>query len=75
MTKRVDLAVYETFKTAKEGIWKGGVRSLGVAEGGVGYAIDQNNRSLITADMEKRLQQARADIVAGKIKVTDYMAK
>jgi len=75
MIKRVDLAVYETFKAAKEGIWKGGVRSLGVAEGGVGYALDQYNRSLITADMEKRLQQARADIVAGKIKVTDYMAK
>ncbi|PYN90303.1 MAG: BMP family ABC transporter substrate-binding protein [Candidatus Rokuibacteriota bacterium] len=75
MIKRVDLAVYDTFKAAKEGSWKAGVRSLGVAEGGVGYAIDQNNRSLITADMEKRLQQARADIVAGKIKVTDYMAK
>jgi len=75
MIKRVDLAVYETFKAAKEGSWKPGVRSLGVAEGGVGYSIDQYNRSLITADMEKRLQQARADIVAGKIKVTDYMAK
>jgi basic membrane protein A len=75
MIKRVDLAVYETFNTAKEGIWKAGVRSLGVAEGGVGYSIDQNNRTLITADMEKRLQQARADIVAGKIKVTDYMSK
>src|SRR5437667_3811145 len=75
MIKRVDLAVYETFKTAKEGIWKPGVRSLGVAEGGVGYSLDQYNRTLITADMEKRLQQARADIVAGKIKVTDYMAK
>ena len=75
MIKRVDLAVYETFKTAKEGIWKPGVRSLGVAEGGVGYSVDQYNRTLITADMEKRLQQARADIVAGKIKVTDYMAK
>jgi basic membrane protein A len=75
MIKRVDLAVYETFKTAKEGRWKAGVRSLGVAEGGVGYAIDQYNRSLISADMEKRLQKARADIVAGKIKVTDYMAK
>jgi len=75
MIKRVDLAVYETFKAAKEGSWKSGVRSLGVAEGGVGYSIDQYNRSLITADMEKRLQQARADIVAGKIKVTDYMAK
>ena len=41
----------------------------------MGYSVDQYNRSLITADMEKRLQQARADIVAGKIEVTDYMAK
>src|SRR5499426_1487746 len=75
MIKRVDLAIYQTFKTAKEGTWKPGVRSLGVAEGGVGYAIDQYNRSLITPEMEKRLEQARADIVAGKIKVTDYMAQ
>src|SRR5262249_34180900 len=75
MIKRVDLSVYETFKTAKEGTWKAGVRNLGVAEGGVGYSIDQYNRSLITPEMEKRLEQARADIVAGKIKVTDYMAK
>jgi basic membrane protein A len=51
------------------------VRVLGVAEGGVGYALDQHNRSLITPEMERRLAQARADIVAGKIKVTDYMAK
>ena len=75
MVKRVDLAVYEAFKTARDGTWKPGVRNLGVAEGGVGYSLDQHNRSLITADMEKKLQQARADIVAGKIKVTDYMAK
>ena len=75
MIKRVDLAVYESFKAAKDGTWKSGVRVLGVAEGGVGYAIDQNNRSLITAEMEKRLEQARADIVAGKIKVSDFMAK
>jgi basic membrane protein A len=75
MIKRVDLAIYQTFKTAKEGTWKPGVRSLGVAEDGVGYAIDQYNRSLITPEMEKRLEQARADIVAGKIKVTDYMAQ
>ena len=46
-----------------------------MAEGGVGYAIDQYNRSLITPEMEKRLEQARADIVAGTIKVTDYMAQ
>ena len=75
MIKRVDLAVYEAFKAAKDGTWKAGVRSLGVAEDGVGFSLDQHNRGLITAEMEKRLQQARADIVAGKIKVTDYMAK
>jgi basic membrane protein A len=75
MVKRVDLAVYEAFKTARDGTWKAGVRNLGVAEGGVGYSLDQHNRSLITPEMERRLQQAHADIVAGKIKVTDYMAK
>src|SRR5919106_2716242 len=75
MVKRVDLAVYEAFKTAKDGTWKPGVRNLGVAEGGVGYAVDQHNRSLITPEMERRLTQARADIIAGKIKVTDYMTK
>jgi basic membrane protein A and related proteins len=75
MVKRVDLAVYEAFKTAKDGTWKPGLRNLGVAEGGVGWALDQHNRSLITPEMEKRLTQARADIIAGKIKVSDYMAK
>jgi basic membrane protein A len=75
MVKRVDLAVYEAMKTAREGTWKPGTRTLGLAENGVGYALDQDNRSLITPEMERRLGQARADIVAGRIKVTDYMAK
>jgi basic membrane protein A len=75
MVKRVDLAVYNAFKTAKDGTWKAGTRVLGVAESGVGYSLDEHNRSLITAEMERRLEQARADIVARKIKVTDFMAK
>jgi basic membrane protein A len=75
MVKRVDLAVYEAIKTTRDGTWKAGLRNLGVAEGGVGWALDQHNRSLITPEMERRLTQARADIIAGKIKVTDYMAK
>ena len=75
MIKRVDLAVYEAFKAARDGTWRAGVRSLGVAEGGVGFSLDQYNRGLITPEMERRLGQARTDIVAGKIKVTDYMAK
>jgi basic membrane protein A len=75
MVKRVDLAVYEAFKSAKDGTWKPGLRVLGVADGGIAYSLDQYNRGLITPEMERRLAQARADIVAGKIKVTDYTRK
>jgi len=75
MVKRVDLAVYNALKTAKDGTWKPGRQAIGLAENGVGWALDQHNRQLITSEMEHRLTQARADIVAGKIKVSDYMNK
>ena len=73
MIKRVDLGVYEALRTAKDGSWKPGLRNLGVAEDGVGYSLDRHNRGLITPEMERRIAQARADIAAGRIKVTDYM--
>ena len=47
---------------------------LGLKEGGVDYAIDKNNEKLVSADMKKKVDAAKADIVAGKIKVADYMA-
>ena len=75
MIKRVDVAVYNAFKTAKDGTWKAGVQSLGLKEDGVGYALDANNDKLVTADMKSKLDAARADIIAGKIKVTDVTAK
>ncbi len=75
MIKRVDVAVYDAFATARDGTWKGGIRVLGLAEDGVGYSIDEHNRALISAAVEKRVEQARADIIAGKLKVTDYTQK
>jgi len=75
MIKRVDLAVYNAFKTARDGTWKPGLQVLGLAEDGVGYALDDNNKTLISAEMKQKLDAARADIIAGKIKVTDFMAK
>ncbi len=72
MVKRVDVAVYDAIKSARAGTWKPGMRSLGLAEDGVGYAIDDNNRKLITAEMEAKVDAARKDIIAGKLKVTDY---
>ena len=75
MIKRVDVAVYESFKAAQEGTWQGGIQVLGLAEDGVGWAVDEHNRSLISAEMEAAIEQARMDIIAGTIAVTDYMAQ
>ena len=72
MLKRVDVAVYNALMSAKDGTWAAGAQNLGLAEDGVGYALDDNNRSLISAEMEARLEEAKAAIVAGDIVVEDY---
>jgi basic membrane protein A len=72
MMKRVDVAVYNAFKTAKDGTWQPGVENLGLAENGVGYALDDNNRSLITPEMEKKLEDAKAKIISGELEVSPY---
>ena len=70
MVKRVDVAVYNAFKGVKPG-----VATLGLKEGGVDAALDTHNARLVTADMSKRVDAARADIVSGKLKVIDYMTR
>jgi basic membrane protein A len=72
--KRVDVAVYKTFMDAKNGTWKGGQIFLGLAEQGVDFSLDEHNRPLITPAMEAKLNAAKADIIAGKIKVSEYKA-
>jgi basic membrane protein A len=67
MVKRVDLAVLSAFKGVKPGI-----TSLGLKEGGLDYAMDEHNARLVTAEMKRRVDAARADIVSGKLKVIDY---
>ena len=74
MIKRADVAVYETFKSARNGTWKNGARVLGLAEDGVGWVVDEHNRGLVPAAMEAAIEQARRDIIAGKIVVSDYTA-
>jgi basic membrane protein A len=72
--KRVDVAVNTVFTEARGGTWKAGPRVLGLAEQGVDYSLDEYNRKLVTPEMEKRLNQAKADIIAGRITVPEYKA-
>jgi basic membrane protein A len=71
MVKRVDNAVYDSFMQMKNGTWKAGVTAKGLKEGGVDWALDDNNRKLITPEIEKRVTGARKDIIDGKVKVID----
>jgi basic membrane protein A len=74
MVKRVDLATYESFKAAMNNSWAGGISVLGLKEGGVDWALDQYNEKLISPEMKAKVDQAKADIISGKIKVHDYMS-
>jgi basic membrane protein A len=69
MIKKVDVAVYNVAKGHKPG-----VSSLGLKEGGVDYALDEHNSKLVNADMKKKVEAIKADIINGKIKAADYMA-
>ena len=72
MLKRVDVAAYETFTDAKNGKFSSGVRVLGLAEGGVDWALDNNNAKLVTAEMKAAVESAKQDIISGKVSVHDF---
>ncbi len=74
MVKRVDLAAYNTYDQAAKGTWTAGLTVLGLAEGGVDWALDDNNASLVDAEMKSKIDAIRSDIVSGKIVVHDYMS-
>jgi basic membrane protein A len=74
MVKRVDVAVYNAFMDAKDGKFTAGINNLGLKEDGVGYAMDENNKDLVTEEMKAAAEKAKADIIAGTIQVHDYMS-
>ena len=74
MVKRVDNAVYDVVKEVLGGNFKGGFHSFGLDKDGVAYAMDENNKALIPADVIQRVEEARTKIGTGEIKVTDAMA-
>lgn len=64
--KRVDVAVYTSFRDAMSGVWTGGVQRLGLADDGVGWARDAHNEPLVR-DLAPHLEAAAANIAAGRL--------
>jgi len=75
MVKRVDNAVYSIVQDVVNKKFEAGPHVYGLDKDGVGYAMDQYNKDLITPEMIKAAEEARRKIIAGQIKVTDAMLK
>ena len=73
MLKRVDVAAYDVFDSARRDAWESGVRVLGLAEGGIGWSLDEHNESLVTPAMKAAADEAARQIIAGEIRVHDYV--
>jgi basic membrane protein A len=75
MVKRVDNAVYRIVKDRVEGRPVGGIHVYGLDNEGIGYSLDQYNKDLISSNMLERVEQAKQQIIDGRIKVTNAMEK
>jgi len=72
MLKRVDVAVYNAFTDGTSDNFDTGFNLLGLAEGGVGYALDENNDALVTQAMRDAVNAAAEKIKSGELSVHDY---
>ena len=55
MVKGVDAAVFDVIKRVKDGTFKGGIYSFGLAQNGVRYVYDEHNKALIPDSVHARL--------------------
>src|SRR5258708_26048895 len=59
MLKHVDVATYKSFMDAKNGEWKPGILVLGLKEGGVDYAVDENNKAILIPQVKAQAEQSQ----------------
>jgi basic membrane protein A len=69
MTKEVDVAVVDAVRAVLEHRFTGGIQQLGLAEGGVDFVADDDNRDRLPPEVVGRARELAAEIVAGKIQV------
>lgn len=71
MVKRVDNAVYDIVKDVVNRQFSPGIHVFGLEKDGVGYAMDDYNKDLVSPDAVQAAEAARTKIISGEIKVTD----
>jgi len=69
MLKRLDLTIFAQAEKTAAGTFEPGIHFLGLADGMVGYAIEDGQ---VTAEMQSAVEAASAEIVSGAITVADW---
>ncbi len=72
MLKKVDVAVYQAIELETRNAFQGGIFDLGLSDNGVGYSLDEFNRSLISKEMENKINSIKTEMAQQKIVVPDY---
>jgi basic membrane protein A and related proteins len=74
MVKRIDVALFEAAKRVKDGQFQGGIFDFGLAQDGVAYVYDENNKALIPDAVRQRVEALKGEVVAGRIAVPSKVA-
>jgi basic membrane protein A len=69
MLKMVDVAVYDTIKAVSENKFEAGVHEFGLADKGVGFVYDNNNKDKIPQAVVDEVNELSKKVIDGSIKV------
>lgn len=72
MLKRVDVAAEVAAHDVVNDEFTAGTQNLGLAESGVGYAVDEYNEPLLPESVRDELESVRQDVVDGDVVVEPY---
>lgn len=74
MAKELPASAKIIIKEVLEGNFMGGIRYFGVEDGGVYYAVDEHNRSLLSDDIIERVESLKSKIITGEIVVPETIS-
>ena len=74
MVKELSASVERVIGEAVDGNFMAGVRYLGLEDGGVSYAVDEHNQSLLSDEILETVELLKAQIIAGEIDVPDEVS-
>lgn len=74
MVKELSASVERVIGETADGNFMAGVRYLGLEDGGVSYALDEYNQSLLTDEILQTVESLKAQIIAGEIDVPNEVS-